>query len=377
MRGVSTTQRDIEIGHRLVSVARIEIGLNKVQRLADPQIERVTAIDEDARRMGHNMRLTLEGPSGARDIYMAHTGFNEQGPRRVIWSDPLPEDDEVAIALVSAARMATEGRQSILLWIGGIDSGIGYCHQVTDQIHAEDNLVVDGGYAHTPYGIPVLIPDGIGAGALIGVDRLCAEIVDGRCVHKPANVHVVMGQCTLKQATDMPVARRRRSTFSYGNFGGLSVVTDAEELAQARAEPSEALVVVWMDGDSQQTHVLGTTGIAFHRQDDVAIYLEDKMPGIGLWLFANASMHGSYSHEGEYDQDLDGDAVPADHAAIERLFGPVDEIAREMVEVIGDPVEADELIAQAIKSDADDRAATEAANAKHKAELEQLRTATA
>jgi len=361
MRGQHTLQREIAVGHRIVSVSRLAYGLNKTRTLEGPSVERVVEVDEDARRLGHAMRLVLEGPEGRREVHMAHTGFRRDPRREILWSDPLPEDDAQAIALVAAAFLRDSGYASLLFWAGPSHDGVSYCHLVTDVVHAEEAMVATDGMFYSPHGIPMRLPDGVAAGTLIGVDRLRAEMVDGRCIHTPANVVTVMTGVTLAEACAIPVVERRRSDFPVGNFGSMHEVMEAEELAYARNEPSEALVVSWMDGDSRQVHVLGSSGIAFHHQDDIACYVEGHIVGDGLWLIANAEMHGYHDHEGGYDQDLDADAVPADHDAIRRLFGPVAEIAREMVDVIGDPVEADDLIAQAVKADEEDRAATEAA----------------
>lgn len=361
MMGMHTLQREIAVGHRLVSASRLAYGLNNMRTLENPQVERVVQVDEDARRLGHNMRVTLEGPDGVRDVVMAHTGFVRDGRREILWSDPLPDDDAEAIAMVAAAYMRTNGYRSLLFWTTPAHDGIAYCHLLSDQVHADEPMIVTSGLAHSSHGIPLLLPEGIAAGSVIGVDRLRGGIVDGRCVHSPLNVVTVMTGRTLAEAAAIPSWKRTRSDWHSGNFGSMHDVNEAEELALARSQPSEALVVSWMDGDDRQVHVLGSSGIAFHHQDDIAAYIEGHIVGDGLWLFANAEMHGYHDHEGGYDQDLDGDAVPADHAAVERLFGPVGDIAREMVDVIGEAIEADELIAQAVSSDIADRAASEAA----------------
>lgn len=361
MRGLHTLQREIAPGHRIVIASRLAHGLGKLRTLENPAVERVVEIDEDARRMGHNMRLQLDGPGGTREVIMAHTGFVRDGLREILWSDPLPDDDAEAIALVAAAYMRDDGHGSLLFWTGHVNDGIAYCHLVTDKVWAEEAMVATGNMYHSSHGIPLRLTGDIPAGSVIGVDRLRAEMVDGLCVHTPANMVTVMTGKTLAEAAAIPIRKPRRSDFGCANFGSMHDVIEAEELAFARNKASEALVVSWMDGDQRQIHVLGSSGIAFFRQDDVGCYIEGHIVGDGLWLFANAEMHGTYDHEGGYDQDLDGDAVPADHAAIERLFGPVGDFAREMVDVIGDPVEADALIAQAVAADEADRIATEAA----------------
>lgn len=361
MKGLKTLQREISIGHRLVSVSRLAYGLNNTRTLESPQIERIVEIDGEARRNGHNITITLEGPSGRRDVVMAHTGFVYDAKRTILWSEPLPDDDEEAIALVAAAYMRSDSHSSLLFWVGKGCDGLAYCHLITDRIHAEEPVMkAAGGMYYAPHGIPMRLPTDVSEGMLIGVDRVDATLEDGLIIHKPRNVQIVMRNKTLAQAAALPAAPRRRSEFAGGNFGGMYEINNAEELAIAVSEPSEALVLVWSDGDRQETTVLGSSGIAFHQQDDVAIYLEDKIPGPGLWSFVDAKMYGSYSYEGEYDQDLEGSAIPADHAAIERLFGPIEELPREVLEITGEVGDADTLIAQAIASENSEREAEKA-----------------
>lgn len=368
MRGIRTTQQDIAIGHRVVSISRIAFSLNKLMTLESPEVERVVEIDEEARSKGYNFQVTLEGQNGRRNVIMTHTGFSRDSGRPILWSEPLPENDDEAIAFVAAAFMRGEGKRSYLFWVGQIGEAYAYCHLITDRHYAEENMILGEDMFYSPNAIPITLPSNIEQGMLIGIDQLNGTAEDGLIVHKPGNVQIVMRNKTLAQAAAIPTIPRNHSSLSYGNFNSMHDVAEQEELALARSEPSEALVLAWKDGDEQHVNVLGSTGIDFYRQDDIEIYVEGHIPGPGLWRFVNAKMLGYTSYEGEYDQDLDGDAIPADREAIRRHFGAIEALNAEIFEITGQELRFEDMIAKAVESKAEDDRLTEIHRLKMEAE---------
>ena len=341
MRGMGMRAEELEVGRRWATARRFSHGID--QRHPESMgIERIADFDREAVETGGGVRVTLETADGTRrDVVMTRASVETTGGVAVVWTDPLPADDGVALALVAAANTDTSQRRATLLWIGAVEGDIAYCHLVTDDRHAGDrHLSGDAGCMRiSGVARAVRFDRPVTARSLVAVTRGRATIETGRCVHAPGSERTVMREASLEDVVAIPTAAARRTDVASGNFSGAEHLDEAEEWAWAASKPSEALVLVVDDDGEDRTIVLGSGGTAFHNQDDAATYLEDKMPGPGLWAFVNAKTHSWEDHEGGWDQEIDGDAVPATIEVMERLVGPEAMVAAEIAGHTG--VEAD------------------------------------
>lgn len=336
MRGMHQRPSDHYVGMRVVTARNARYDLQGLSTFEEIRVERIVQLDQEAIRRGHHARAVLEHEGVERDVILCNGTFAEDAPMRVIWTDPLPGDDAAAVELVSGANSGRNGKQATLLWVGAIADGIAYCHVVTDTFHLDDGVTDDGAMGHCDRAIAVQAWDGAAAGSLVVCMLRRAHVRDGLIVHAVKGVRTVMENVTLKEAVKLPCDRRsRRNTLSRGNFAGMFEVIEAEDRARAEAQPSEALVLRWRDGDQEMTNILSSTGIAFHRNDEPESYVEGAIEALGLWMFVDANIVSTTDHEGEHDSYMEGSTRPATMDDVLRAFGTDYDAEREIYEMTG------------------------------------------
>lgn len=335
MRGMNTTQHDYHVGMRLVTARDRTQGLDGVSRFREMRIETVEDIDREAIGRGHNAVMTLRHGEDTRRVILCYTSIAEDAPMRVVWSDPLPDDDEAALALVAGAYADPASRRAALFWVGAVADQVAYCHLVTDDLHGDQGLQPVGGrMSASAKAIAIGVWNGAARGDLITGLLADATKDKGLTVHRLKGVATVMSGVSLEDAAPPMAERSRRRGFGWSNFMGMDQIEEMEDRAHQATLRSEALVLRWMDGDREQTRVVSSTGLAFHHVDDAECYVEDSIPGVGLWMFENARLGSSVSYEGEHDSWMEGRARPATAQDVASMFGSTDDLDRELIDIM-------------------------------------------
>lgn len=340
MIGCHRIAPEFEPGTRVVSARGRRLGPNDEATWEEMRVETVTSVDRDAIGRGHNARMTLVSADGEREVMLGYGGPVAHGGWLTLWTDPLPDDDAAALALVSGA-FGSRGKAA-LFWIAAANGdGVAYAHQIADMVWADDEMETAGGLHHDPRAVRLRADDALESGTLV-VGRLGrATMDDGVVTHVLGNARCVMRDVTLMRAADAFTRPPHVNTLFSGNFASRRDLVDVEREAEARAERSEALVLCWKDGGDHRCMTLAKTGIAFHHEDDPNAYAENSVPGEGLWMWRDVVGCGGYDHEGGYDYELDGDWVPATEADVLDMAGSLDAMASDIRDYTGAPQEAE------------------------------------
>lgn len=345
MIGNHRLQGEFQPGLRVVSGRGHTYGVGGSRSWEELRVEEVVEVDHDALRRGSNARMTLRHGDEVRSVMLCHTSIAdtaiERNPWKTLWTDELPTDDAVAIELVAGALRSSDSRKVILLWIGSVmDDGVAYAHLLLDRVDMDDrqNLAIPtSGMAYAPHAIKIMAKDGLENRTLIVATLGRAHEEEGVTVHSISGVRTLMRDVGLKTAAEaVPSASSTKGHYTITNFAGWYEITENEDMAHACTQPSESLVLCWEDGDRQYVKCMGQTGIDFWRNDDPECYAEQSIPGVGLWMWTDVKYHGYRDHEGGYDADMDGDWSPATPSDVERMFGPVEEIAADIREYTGE-----------------------------------------
>lgn len=344
MIGMNRHQRAFQVGTRVVSARDRRTGLDDGASFGEMRVETVVDLDLDVVAAGNNARMVLAHAGGTREVRLGYTSIHEEGPWRVVWTDPLPDDDQAALRIVGDLLGLNGGyRRTVLLWIAMREDEISYAHQLWDHDEVTEHAGIPqpvGPFRMSSAPIRIRGLNEMGPGDLIA------------CLHHDAMLenhlyeHIVKNPRTIAYAAtpaDIPAALpwqrhvRNRNTIGKGDLAGPHAFEEAEDLAWARTQPSEALVAAWEDETaagrkSVNVSVIDRSGIAFHNNDDPEAYLEHTVPGPGLWKFENARMHSWRSHEGEYDSDIEGDWRPANEQDVLATHRDLTDAGREIVE---------------------------------------------
>lgn len=382
MIGMHMRPQDYVVGQRVVAGRGRRLALKDTVSYEEMRVETVESIDQEAIARGSNAAMTLRHQDQVRTVMLCHTGISdtavERQPWQTLWTEPLPDDDAAAIKLVAGALGFERPHSAALIWIGSpTETGRAYAHFLMEHHDAdrfEHQPIPSTGMAYLPLASRIQTEEQLAPRTLVVAGLRKAYVEDGVVTHVIDCVRTVLLDVGLEDAAKaVPVLGRQRNHFGSANFAGLTEICENEERAHAMAEPSEALVFCWMDGDSQQVKVLAKTGIHFWRNDDPECYAEQTVPGPGLWLWADVEGHAYTDHEGGHDYDMDGSMLPAVEQDVERMFGSMDDLVTELHEYTG-TTEADIVarhMALAVEADERDRRQAE----ERKVEMERAEAA--
>ena len=366
MKGMAMLAREIVPGHRFVAVRNMTQDLKGRRRWDDLRIETVEAVDSAAVKRGDNARVTLRSGPETREVMVCHTGVADDAIAitgwRTVWTEPLPADDREALAYVGALLADKGYRDVALLWIGAARGVEAYAHLITDRVHADEPLAATEGMHYAPTAIGVLATEPLEEGSLVAASMDRAHKTDGRFVLELKHAEVIRRNVSLKDAVGIvPVVPRIGRMTPNGNLASWHDIDERFDEAQARSEPSEALVLAWGEGRELRASCLGKRGIAFWHNDDPEPYAEDGVPGPGLWLWSDVAVRGYVDHEGGHDMDMTGDWTPAKDEDIKRLFGDPSCLDGEISEHCGEDPDgaAQQYMAMAQESDDAERRAEE------------------
>lgn len=346
MLGRNSVQTDFHVGKRVVAGNGTSSILEGEDDHLNLRVEIVEQIDMDAVGRGENAMMVLRSGDETRNVLLCSTRVIDDldGPSawRTMWTDPLPENDGQALAFVRAAhaRDARQGRETVLLlWVvAATAGGRGYAHLLTENSDAADASHATGnGLHHSIHALAIEVEDDLESGSLVAGRLKDAYLRDGIIVHKFARCHLIASNLTIEQAANIvPRPAISKGRFAISNFGGWHQVHNEEEQALARSEPSESLVLGWMEGGRLEVQCLASTGIAFWMNDDPASYAETSIPGPGLWMWRNVRRSGHTDHEGVYDESMEGEWQRATIADVTHMIGSVDDCANEIREYTGE-----------------------------------------
>lgn len=347
MVGLSMLQTEYRAGMRIIAGRGRTMGLASADPYAEMRVETVEHVDLDNVARGENARMTLRYGDELRDVLLCRTSIHDDAYApsrwRTIWTEPLPQDDAAAIALVAGALGAERLRSAILLWIGSVmQDGSAYAHPlIEDARYGEGGYeghqsIPTSGMAYAPLGIVVQTDVALEGRSLVVAQLKDATEVDGIAIHRIEAPRVIMRDVGLKQAAEaIPIVPRLPGFHASGNFAGWYAICENEERAHALQEDSEALVLCWNEAGRTETKCLAQSGIAFWRNDDPDAYAESSVPGPGLWMWTEVDYRGFTDHEGVYDADMSGKWCPASEEDVERMTGSISAAAEDIVEYTG------------------------------------------
>lgn len=348
---MNIAMRDYHPGQRVVAGRGRSTMLGGGITHQEMRIETVETLDHEAVGRGHNARMTLRHGSELREVLLCNTSIADHqiaaSPWTTLWTEPLPESDAAALALVAAVASAPYHR-TLLLWIGAaMEDDTAYAHVITDRmrtdVDVEEGCCPTDGMGYFPHPILVKGEFRFEPRSVVAVTLEDATEREGVAMHSVRDARMLFRNVGLEEGAEALPMRTRRGMFDTGNLAGWYEVDENEERAHAMTEPSEALTLCWSDGGDTQIVCLAKTGIDFWRNDDPEAYARDGVPGHGLWMWGNVRYRGYLDHEGGYDADMSGDWTPATELDLERMAGSVDAVRDDVVEYTGEQ-ESDDVV---------------------------------
>jgi hypothetical protein len=320
-------------GMRIVSARDTRYGFNNISGYESVRIERVVSVDERAVKLGHNTRVMIENDEGQREIIVGRTSiienYKEDKGWKVVYTEDLPEDDNVAIAYVKNATRRSSGKPALIWLAAKVSDNTFYAHNLYDTTSENINILGTDGlfYSDRPFLITINGNEMDKPKEEIHVGDVVCGFLGKACKERGVYHHSMNAGRVIYKAESVDKAANvipcKKGIGYSGILAGDYDVTEREEIAEACSEKSEGLLLAWRDGDAKDLSLsfMGTSGIAFWRNDDPEIYAEQSVPGEGLWVWENVTYSSYRSYEGEYDADMEGDWKPATAEDITRLLG--------------------------------------------------------
>lgn len=365
--------RELALGTRvLTGRPRTYIGLpHQTLTGEELRIETIVASDRDG--------IILERADGSRQAhqYQPHTENQLRYGPGVVWTDDLPTGPDADVLAYAEALLVAKGNCG-LFHLRSIDGDVATAALVRPRGYVEDelrertplseppsHLIVAangdegdrweghsvGNASFWKTEVKVRVPDGIElkAGDLVALTGYRCEIVDDAPLvvpvqgfahlgnHDEAGVGGFLPWCAVSKAEYDAVVEKGWGSVPGGwgvTPGSLFDLMEEDLLARVRLEPSEALFLWYrpVDGKEGETacSCLGSTGIAFHRQDCIEDNFYGQDVEEGLWVYEKAKAWAYQSHEGEWDAGIDGDWRPATVEDLARFGYSPEDMDREI-----------------------------------------------
>lgn len=350
MLGVHKYQTEFKVGDRIVSAKSLRAGYDykkghETLSYSDIRIETIREIDETSKAMGHNITAKVGHDDKERKVIICRSSIQEyqesnQHPEwKVVWTDPLPEDDELALNYVKAVIQNRTTGKTGLFWTRNGGNNVIYAHMLSDSREFHEEIKVMSEYekenyfSYSCHALLFKTEENLPEKTLFTgiVDK--ANLENGVMINDLASITILKSNIELDAASQIIADQEEKNP---GNLMPYRKILEIEEVAFVKTLPSEALVLAWNDGERVSATVLGSSGYPFYQNEDPDAYAEETIPGPGLWAWRNVSMHVYRSYEGETDVSMEGDWEVADEKIITSLWGPLSDMDDEIREYTGD-----------------------------------------
>lgn len=264
-------------------------------------------------------------------------------PGEVMWTLPVPEASNEELCRLVAGTVGSprdrSGQKPLLLHVQSVNGDVAYALPVLPRGDDRNERSLQPRYDAAPdyevgnaaiwahmMRITRRVEDwALRPGALVVAWMGMAHIADGLPVHQIRHMIEIL-RCSVERLGEWLPASLSPLGYHNGPFHDVLEIEEEEVRARVRLEPSEALVMGYLDGDTRGGRLLGTSGITYHHADDAlsSMFGADDPP-LGLWVAKDARWTG----EGE-DVEIDFDLVPATMADVERFGWSAESLRTEI-----------------------------------------------